>query len=131
MKILRESHFRKGKSRMPFKKKPAFRIGQRIQYNRTNYLDGKKDIGYVIGIEARRDMSESGLFQNGGMSYSRIREVGYSKAYIELIDHFDYQICCVYHTTGDMAIIRNVMESDLSKPDSRGIEFKNKTLPPI
>ena len=64
------------------------------------------------------------------MSYSRIREVGYSKAYVELINHFDYQICCVYHTTGDMTIIRNVMESDLGKLDSRGIEFKNKTLPP-
>lgn len=95
------------------KVKPKYRLGQKVIIVDKRYVDGKSDVGYIIGIEVRRSYSSAGIFQWGGLSVLECERDGYLETYMNNLDEVVYHVIRTIHTTGDTGRTEEVLEDKL------------------
>ena len=95
------------------KVKPKYRLGQKVIIVDKGYVDGKSDVGDIIGMEVRRSYSSAGIFQWGGLSALECERNGYLETYMNNVDEVVYHVIRTIHTTGDTAKTKEVLEDKL------------------
>jgi hypothetical protein len=93
--------------------KPKYKLGQKVIIVDKGYVDGKSDVGYIIGIEVRRSYNSAGIFQFGGLSVLDCERDGYLETYMNNVDEVVYHVIRVIHTTGNTGRTKEVLESKL------------------
>ena len=95
------------------KVKPKYKLGQKVIIVDKGYVDGKSDVGYIIGMEVRRSYSSAGIFQWGGLSALECERNGYLETYMNNVDEVVYHVLRTIHTTGNTERTREVSEDKL------------------
>ena len=93
--------------------KPKYKLGQKVIIVDKGYVDGKSDVGYIIGMEVRRSYNSAGIFQFGVLSVLDCERDGYLETYMNNVDEVVYHVIRVIHTTGNTEITKEVVESKL------------------
>lgn len=96
--------------------KPKYRLGQKVILLKTKYVDGKYDVGYVVGISVNRSYKSAGIFQTGGLSCYENNRKGLAKNYVDHIDNVVYEVVHQLHTIEQRQEFlreKNVPESEI------------------
>lgn len=93
--------------------KPKYKLGQKVIIVDKGYTDGKSDVGYIIGLEVRRSYNSAGIFQFGGLNMLDCEINGYLETYMKNVDEVVYHVIRTIHTTGNIEITKEVLESEL------------------
>ena len=93
--------------------KPKFRLGQKVIIVDKGYVDGKSDVGYIVGMEVRRSYNSAGVFQFGGLSISECERNGYLETYMNNVDEVVYHVIRTIHTTSATERTKEVAEDKL------------------
>lgn len=93
--------------------KPKYKLGQKVIIVDKGYVDGKSDVGYIIGMEVRRSYNSAGIFQFGGLSVLDCERDGYLETYMNNVDEVVYHVIRTVHTTGNTERTKEVPEDKL------------------
>lgn len=93
--------------------KPKYKIGQKVIIVDKGYVDGKSDVGYIIGMEVRRSYNSAGIFQFGGLSVLDCERDGYLETYMNNVDEVVYHVIRTIHTTDNTERTRDLTEDKL------------------
>ena len=93
--------------------KPKYKLGQKVIIVDKGYVDGKSDVGYIIGMEVRRSYNSAGIFRFGGLSVLDCERDGYLETYMNNVDEVVYHVIRVIHTTGNTDRTRSLTEDKL------------------
>lgn len=97
--------------------KPKYRLGQKVILLKTKYVDGKYDVGYVVGISVSRSYQSAGIFQTGGLSCYETERKGLLNNYVDHIDNVVYEVVHQLHTIEwrqECRREKNVLESEIA-----------------
>ena len=93
--------------------KPKYKLGQKVIIVDKGYVDGKSDVGYIIGMEVRRSYNSAGIFQFGGLSVLDCERDGYLETYMNNVDEVVYHVIRTIHTTDNTERTRDLTEDKL------------------
>ena len=91
--------------------KPKYKLGQKVIIVDKGYVDGKSDVGYIVGMEVRRSYNSAGIFQFGGLSISECERN--LETYMNNVDEVVYHVIRTIHTTGNIERTKEVLEDKL------------------